>query len=1105
MSAPYKGLPYHFMVYCAHRYPVKLYELEESDISFMPIGRAPRNDHGPRDFGGERFLKRQSIEDWVIRHWHQSWGIQIYTGIPSERDGARWHDIDFKYEALCTAPDAVFACIETLINAVANPLLTISKFGGLRFSCRIPDYLHPKADEEKQYIYKHTPTAENSHHRDVYLEIFGESGHNCWDARYEILLGNLLDPPIIAKEVLFTVIDVLRAELHNPDPLGEERPKPTPQSVAVVPATLGSHSLDLAKVSFTKRGFSYVRQDNDFHHWTPSNSGTDVLLWERDGTVWVRASTSEAGLPTEATPITDIWDGTGILPPIPAAGLPISEKVLAVRAGKLSPLAIKRPSPVLRKPEGTETVYETLERNAVEIQRAFDQTERIVGLIGERGIGKSYAVESYVRKGGAITLSASFRTAAETTKRFQKRNLPSIAHRRSRTYLWGQVKEIPVEVRMATPFQRGNVCEDAERCETFEEKGGNPSESICPECSVYTECQQRGYLSQSTTLQGTTAQISGNPQLFFNPRYRGRVEEILGQPDETERLCIIDEIQAHNLFFECGVPKDVLEEWSINWHGSALANFAKALLSGLEIKGRPDGNAVKRIRTTMQAFEQHKEALIKQMCQVNARGTVIANGIIDTETGKALARFTIVFEGGISVYIPLDDEAANRLRAKALPFFSLDSFMLNEESRIPMQMAQAIELGILDTSTVENIQAFPTVYQDPNWTLWHQLEHFFAYYAWDDDAPMMWHNKVLKFWVPPVLSSNVKRLLFMSSTLSERDLRKTFPGEDIVVTRVKPTAWVPGNTVFQVRTGTYSQETLLDHYNDWSVIGISKTGERFFSRICAEIEKDRSVKHAIITYKPLINQLSNIGEKENVSFLRDFKNLANLEAAFEGVQVVWIVGTPTWESGVIWRRAQILFGNDEKPLCYETEKEPRRYKDERVQSVYEQHVNGILKEIIGRTGLNRLPDKKIVLVTSTALPDITNRFETLLFDWEDFEVAGGLDKLPEVIAARQRFEMERDNLTAESSRDEVERVLGCSARQANRVLKKLRGGNIPRILFRDQILSLLSTGEKTTAELVDSIEGHPTSVRNELKRLVDSGKIVKIRWGLYSLPSQIKH
>ena len=62
----YKGLPYHFTVYCAHRYPVLLQELEAAGISFMPIGQAPGTDRPPRDFGGERFLKRQHVTDWEV-------------------------------------------------------------------------------------------------------------------------------------------------------------------------------------------------------------------------------------------------------------------------------------------------------------------------------------------------------------------------------------------------------------------------------------------------------------------------------------------------------------------------------------------------------------------------------------------------------------------------------------------------------------------------------------------------------------------------------------------------------------------------------------------------------------------------------------------------------------------------------------------------------------------------------------------------------------------------------------------------------------------------------------------------------------------------------
>ncbi|MCY4570006.1 MAG: hypothetical protein OXD49_17065 [Candidatus Poribacteria bacterium] len=135
----YKGLPYYFTVYCAHRYPVMLQDLETADISFMPIGHAPGNDRPPRGFRGERFLKRQQAKDWETLRWHKSWGIQVYTGIPSARDGALWHDIDFTYEAIRAAPDAVFACVEALVDAVANPLLTLSKSGGCVFLAGYPD------------------------------------------------------------------------------------------------------------------------------------------------------------------------------------------------------------------------------------------------------------------------------------------------------------------------------------------------------------------------------------------------------------------------------------------------------------------------------------------------------------------------------------------------------------------------------------------------------------------------------------------------------------------------------------------------------------------------------------------------------------------------------------------------------------------------------------------------------------------------------------------------------------------------------------------------------------------------------------------------------
>lgn len=1041
-----RDYPYQFAVYCAHRYSVLLADLEQAAVSFMPIGRAPEHDQGPKDFGGDRFSKRQGIKDWRIRRWRSSWGIQVYTGTPSECEGAQWHDIEFKYEALCAAPDAVLTCVEALVNAVTNPLLTLSKEGGLRFSCRVPDYLHPHTKPESLYIYKHAPTSENPYQRDVYLEILGEAGYSRWDARYEMLLGNLLDPPIIHKGILFGPIEALRSELHEPAPSTEQEVK---RVRTAAPLYLGSHRLNLAKEAFLKRCFSYVRRENNFHVWIPPDGDFDechILLWEADDSVWLRASTPNAALPTDATRITDVWDNTGILAPTPSAGLPVPENILAVREERLSPLAIKRPPPMLQKSASEKSVYETPDGKVSEIQRIFDDGIRILGLITQTDTEKKYEAVSSVSDGGTICLNASPVLASAAEKYFQAQGMASVAHYKPRMYAWERVKDIPVAVRMANPFQHGNVCEDPERCDTLVEKGGNPRESICPNCPVYTECQQRGYLSQSATLQHAKAHIALTDQLFFDPRYGKIVEDILRAVDGTEKLCIIDEIHAPELFLKYALSRNVLEAWRVNWKGRVLGNFADALLNILDLKDKSRDDIARRIRATLPTFQWQAEELIWQMYHVNVQGT-------DVNT--------------------------------------------------PMSMTQAIECGILDTTSVESIQNFPTVCRDPNWTYWHRLNYFFDAYTSDTDAPMLWDTETLHFWVPPILHPSIKRLLLISSTLSEQQLRKSFPDDKTAVAHVEPAPWLVGNQVFQMRTGTYPIETILDYDNTWDEVGLSETGLRFFERICAEIERDPSVNHGIVTYNNAVTHLTHIAKKENVCFIASHKATSGIEISetdFEAAEVLWIVGTPRWAPDIIWRRAQILFGNDAEPLCYEKETESDRYKDERVQRVYEKAVIGVLTQTVGRVKLHHLSGKKIVLMTSFPVPDITDRPETLLFDWADFEVAGSLDKLPEVIATRERFEAERAALTADSTRKEVERVLGCSSRQANRILKKFRGGRPFRVPFRDQILSHLSDGEKTTAALVAAIDGHPKAINNELTRLVETGEIIKVRRGMYALP-----
>ena len=664
----YKSVPYHIKVHCVRSNPLTLETLENADISFMPVGHAPENDQGPRDCGGDRFLKRQDTQDWRLKQWYASWGIQIYTGIPSERDGARWHDLEFKYEAICAAPEVVSTCIEALLSTSANPLLTLTKSGGLRFSFRIQDYLHPNTDEAKFFIYKRTPTAENPNHRDIYLEIRGDEGYSRWDMRYEVLLGNLLVPPVIAKEVLFSPINNLRAVLHEPESPQEKFPKNAPKTDTVVLPSLGSVNLDLAKEAFLKRGFSYDREANGFHYWTYND--VYVSLWEDQNIVWVRETTPNTEFPTRAVPITDMWDDTGI-----SAPTPVSEKVLAIQEGHLSPLAIKRLPPILQKQQTAPKVYKTLKESSVQLQRVLERDTRILAITAsETDILTNTETEASLLNSRATCLNISSRSLAEAAEeRYRSKKLPSFARWRSIMYRWEQVKDIPVDVRMANPFQHGNVCEDAERFRAFEAKGGNPRESICPQCPVYAVCQERGHLSQPLALQRAKAQILPIARLFLDPRHTHLVQQTLGSINEPERTCIIDERKTSidHLFLKCGFSKKVVEEWIVNWQGNALGNFAVALMNAIETQGDPYSNPIGQVRAVVEAFQQHAAEIIQQMCYINVQGTVVACPIVDTTTKTELARYAIDFHGGATAYIPLDTNAEDRLRAMELPTFTM--------------------------------------------------------------------------------------------------------------------------------------------------------------------------------------------------------------------------------------------------------------------------------------------------------------------------------------------------------------------------------------------------------------------------------------------------
>ena len=977
LPARYDGYPYHFRVHYAHEKSVLLYDLEKADISFLPIGREP-SDRAPADWNRiDKYLDRvnnqQKTENWRPRRWFASWGIGIYTGEMSGREGANWHDIEFTYQAILGVPDAVSACLEALINSVKNPLLTLTKTGGLRFSCRVMDYVHPNTVEAKAYIYRHQPTQTDPTHRDVFVKVKGAMDCSVWDARYEILMGSLLEPPVISGDVLFALLGFFRNALHRP----------------------GMARVDKTLSAYEPQAF----EDKE----------TIKPLQVDERTVSV------------------------------------PEKMRAVREGHLSPLAIKRPTPVLTKQAHSAP-------EPFEIADILETDARVIAIqTGLRHPDENREIERVLLEKEPLFLSMPTIDYCKEADQYWTAEGFSIGAFWQPTHLAYVVKDVPLDELLKDPFGRGNLCIDSKRYNELFLKGGQPIEIICPKCPVYEECQDQGYHSQFKRIPKTDVIIHqysefGTRQLLLDPRWTHAADVFL---KDRARVCVVSDVYASDLFVQCSLEIKWLEDWIKHWEGSVLGDFAHAMLNAIRVNENDlTDNIATRVRAVMKAFEAAEETLNTQMCQVNVAGV--------------------------------------------------------GADPIGMSMKAAIDSGILDISTVERITEIEQKpFWKPDWTYFHQLKRFFAHYRRDVDAPMWYEDFQLRFWNLPVLYPGVKKLVVLSPSLSEAHLQKVFPNEKVKVYDLRTEETLTGNRVYQLRSEVHSPHSILNYDLDWDALGLSSAGTQFALGAHREVERDSDTRHTLIWLNNmdiiLKDTLNNANTKGTYFYKYISRHAKRLRTELDGADVIWMFGAPYFPPSLIWRYAKILYGDSETPLDYSVSMNPYLFKDERLQEIHEQYTLNALMGMLSYSGLKD-SGKTIVLKTALQVPGITDAPETLLFDWEDFEIADGLARLSDTIVQREIYEAEYAEMDASWSRERVQFLLGVSTSQANRILQRLRGGQRARVRLEVQLLKLLTDGEKTTVELVDGVQGNPGAVKNALTKLVRQGEIVRVQHGVYGLP-----
>ena len=717
-------------------------------------------------------------------------------------------------------------------------------------------------------------------------------------------------------------------------------------------------------------------------------------------------------------------------------------KVAAVREGEISPLELRRAAQPLPTENRADRVMRTLDENAPEIKTAFEQDARVVGLRGATGDGKTESVILTATEGRRVAMTLpNLPVATQIHDRFLGAGCEVMLWH-SRFYGYNEKYEAnDARITPDAPFtererafnQGDVICVNPLLCKASQLRGIPAPIGVCQTCPVQADCRKTGYLSQITAAQSTPVLTIVQPKLFIDPSVSGFYSQLTkGQP--KDRLHVIDEAKAHEMFTEYELHKELLQQWVRDWQGEKLGMFAEVVLHKLEVKNEHPNTIAKFVND----FDDDDIDLMARQASRFRVAYRRKQGIkLDPETDKPLAKHAVQFETG-HAFIAVDFDAYERLCELGIP--AMQPTEISDTGYLLLTANQAFRFGVYRNETPDDFAEIPRIYESENWTCFQQLKAFAERYTRADDAPIWYETKggVLHWVNPPVLHSRVKHLVCMSATLQREGFERAFDSEKVTFIETPPTHWVDGHNAFQVRTGAYPRRSILEYTPDYKeVIGLGDTGKKFVNLIETEIKRDRNVKHVIITVNAIVNMLRDelITKHPNLIEVHSFHKMEGIDYK-ESRLVFWVLGCPNVKNFVIENRAKVIYGNDTKPLCYDYDEDTSTYKDPRLQLCWQSEVAALLTQAAGRARLNRLANTVIVF-SHVLIPDFTGR--AVGFVPEDLEVAAGLDTL--VAVANQRINAENK---AEKPHKETRQDREAN-RQATRELKEKQKKEVYRL------------------------------------------------------------
>ena len=498
-------------------------------------------------------------------------------------------------------------------------------------------------------------------------------------------------------------------------------------------------------------------------------------------------------------------------------------------------------------------------------------------------------------------------------------------------------------------FPHEKPCMFPDEYNALSEKGRNPIKTLCDNCPFRAECDEYGYRSQEEEAKKYDVIVGAHKDLLMNPTYRKVAERLL--PSDKDGLTVVDEFNIIDAFNKVEITQSRLETLRDMWHDTPLGTFAKQIL---------DACVVQNATFTGVSYA------VKMLADYERDEIIQRLGQLRTEDGAIL-----------------------------------DADQLQDSERKTGQ-----------TSSLENIKKLPVLEPDAEWNMLTKLELFFDTYHHAETAPIEWKDNTLTFHVPPLPMFTKCRVIMMSATLNETFFRQVFRARqekrgDVDFLNLVNTEWHPNAQVFQLRTNRNPRRTLLEGEQDdkghWHYTSkLTQTGQAYIDKIkTAIVNSDR--KCGFIAHKAIAdNHTADIDAATG-----HFGGLVGLNEHFhrnedDGIDL-HILGTPNVGQEALETACKLLMGMTDQPLDF-TRNNDGTFNDPNVQTVTDAIVQDEMTQSVGRGGLVKNPSKAVIW-SSYDLPSITHRGQTILFDENDWELAGGnLDALPEIVAEREKTE-----------------------------------------------------------------------------------------------------